>query len=159
MVPPWAISSEPITWPTCSMSSVSQVADGHMPVGGFFGQDDGNTQAGGIYGIMLQGVIGLDGQAGVQARLQGFAGPGVCPEGGPEAASVLLLHEIPEGLGDAHLPGGLLGAVLFFVHRPAQRAQQLPQFFFQGHPGKEIIGPFLRAAGSVLVCGYLFCAG
>ena len=116
-------------------------AYGHVPVGGFFGQDDGNAQAGGIYGVVLQGVIGLHGQPGVEAGFQSFAGPGICPERGPEHAAVLFLDEIPEGVGDTHLPR----CAVFFIHRPSQRAQQLAQFFVYGHAGEEVIGPFLGA--------------
>ena len=96
-------------------------ADGHMPVRRLFGQEDGNTQAGRVYGITLEGVVGFDGQRRIQAVLQGFAGPGIGPESAPQHTAVLLLDEFPVGVGDAHFIGSHL-----LIHRPAQRAQELP---------------------------------
>ena len=110
-------------------------AYGHMPVGGFFGQNDGNAQAGGIYGVVLQRVIGLGRKLRVQARLQGFLRPGIGPESGPQHTAVLLLNEFPVCVRDLHggivIPG-LTGNLL--IHRPAQGAQELPQLLFQRHP-------------------------
>ena len=121
-------------------------ADGHVPVRGFLGQDDGNAQAGGIHGIALQGVVGPGGKPGIQAVLQGFAGPGIGPESGPEHASVLLLDEFSVLIRDADL-----AVRHFFIHGPAQRAQQLPQLFFHRHAGNQVVGPFGRRPGSVFV--------
>ena len=121
-------------------------ADGHVPVRGFLRQEDGNTQAGGVHGIVLEGVVGPGGELGIQAGFQGLAGPGIGPESSPQHASVLLLDEMPVTVRDADRIGGH-----FFVHGPAQRTQQLPDLFFYAHPGDEVIGPLGSGHRSVFV--------
>ena len=130
-------------------------ADGHMPVRRFFGQKDGNAQAGGVHGVALEGVVCLHGQLRVQAVLQGLAGPGIGPESAPEHAAVLFLDEFPVIVGDAHFIGSHL-----FVHGPAQRAQELPQLLLHGHAADQVVGPLIGRKGGIFIrLRCLFSAG
>ena len=129
-------------------------ADGHVSVRRLLGQDDGDSEPGTVHRIALQGVVGLRGERRVESVLQGLPGPGIGAENGPEHASVLVLDEIPVGVGNGHAVGRYL-----VVHGPAQRAQELSQFLFDGHPFQEVVGPFLRGPVRIFVQRGLRAAG
>ena len=91
-------------------------ADGHVPVRGFLGQDDGNAQARRVYGVVLQGVVGLGRQLRIEPRFQGLAGPWIGPEGGPQHAAMLLLDKLPV------LGRNGNASLRFLIHGPTQGA-------------------------------------
>ena len=123
-------------------------ADGHVPVRRLFRQHDGDTQPGRIHRVPLQGVVRLRGERGIEPRLERLLRPRIGAENGPEHASVLVLDEIPVGVGDGDAVGRHL-----VVHRPAQRAQQLSQFLIDGHPFEEVVRALFGGAARVLVQG------
>ena len=53
---------------------------------------------------------------------------------------------------------GLIGDLHLFIHGPPQRADQLPQFLFQGHSADKVLSAFLRAIVGVLVYRSFFRA-
>ena len=123
-------------------------ADGHVPVGGFLGQEDGNAQARGIHGVVLKGVVSFYRQTGIQACFQGLAGPGIRAESGPEHSAVLLLDKTAVCVGD---DDGGIGD--FLIHRPSQGTEELSQFLFEGHAAHEVVNPVFRFAAGVFVNG------
>ena len=72
--------------------------EGHVTVGRFFRQEDGDAEARRIDRIALDRVECGDRGRGVQAVLEGLAGPGIRPEEAPEHASVLVPDEIHVGV-------------------------------------------------------------
>ena len=116
-----------------------------MTVRGFFRQDDRDAEAAVLDGITLQGIVGFGRERRVQAVLQGLFGPGIRPERGPQHAAILLVDEPVEFF---RFPD-----VIFrlFVHRPAERADDLTYLLFRGHAREQVCGPIFGTAGRVLI--------
>ena len=123
-------------------------SDGHVAVRRFFGQDDRDAEAAVFDRVALQGVIGLGGQGRIEAVFQGLAGPGVCPERRPQHAAVLLVDEFPEGFRFRH--DGLFRSRLF-IHRPAERADDLSDLLLGRHASQEVRSPFLAAPARIFI--------
>ena len=121
--------------------------DGHVAVGGFLSEEEGNAQPRVLHGVALHSVGQPRRQLRGQPRPQVFLRPRIGAERTPQHADMAVLHRFAESVGQTDR------VAVPFVHLPAVRRRQLSDLLVERHLGRQQFGPFLRRKACVAPVG------